>query len=142
MEFVTLLFKQLNICLSIPPMQCQPAEKTKYEVLQQQPMVVGLETSSYNDDVEAFLVKQQVYGRVKDTSSSSIQAVLLYGDEQWVSMIWNQMCENPDEQQPMWLLPFPGEFHFLVHITHAIYQQFVVWRKPSTSIGSFHEAAA
>ena len=130
MEFVT-LFK-LNICLNTPPMQCQPAEKTKYEVLQP---IVGLDTSSYND-VEAFLVK--LYGRVKDTSS--IRAVLLYGDEQLVSMIWNQMCENPDEH--MWLLPFPGEFHFLVHITHAIYQQFVVWRKPATSIGSFHGAAA
>ena len=71
MEFVTLLFKQLNICLKTQQMQCQPAEKTKYEVLQQQqqPMVVGLDTSSYND-VEAFLVKQQLYGRVKDTSSS------------------------------------------------------------------------
>ena len=64
---MTLLFKQLNICLCTPQMQCQPAEKTKYEVLQ--PMVAGLDTSSYNDE-EAFLVKQQLYGRVKDTSSS------------------------------------------------------------------------
>ena len=97
---------KLNICLNIPQMQCQPAEKTKYEVLQ--PMVVGLDTSSY-DGAEAFLVKQ-LYGRIKDVSS--IRAVLLYGDEQLVSMIWNQMCENPDEH--MWLLPFPGEFHLLV----------------------------
>src|SRR5436189_5385158 len=39
-----------------------------------------------------------------------------------VAVIWSLKQQEPDEFAR--ILPFPGEFHFLMHITHGLYRLF------------------
>jgi hypothetical protein len=90
-----------------------PVAKTRLEVLDP---LVGADTNNHSD-VESFLNK--VYAKI---SALNVRMALVYGDEQTVSLIWGQIIEYPNEH--MWIIPFPGEFHFVVHITHGIFRLF------------------
>ena len=45
--------------------------------------------------------------------------VVLVGDQQTFSHMWNLKVRRPQELS--WLLPFPGEWHFVMHICMAIF---------------------
>jgi hypothetical protein len=47
------------------------------------------------------------------------QKVVLIGDQQTFSHMWNLKVRRPQELS--WLLPFPGEWHFVMHICMAIF---------------------
>ena len=78
--------------------------------------LIGADTNSHND-IEFFLTK--VYARIKN---ASYRVAVIYGDEQTVALMWNQIAEFPNAH--MWVVPFPGEFHLMVHLTHGIYRLF------------------
>jgi hypothetical protein len=88
-----------------------PVEKSCIEVLDP---LVNADTNNHSD-VEAFL--NRVYAKI---CQLGVRMGVVFGNEQTVSLIWSQIAEYPNEH--MWVLPFPGEFHFLVHVTHGIFR--------------------
>jgi hypothetical protein len=89
-----------------------PAAKTLFKVME--PML-HVDTNAHKD-VDSFL--DQVYSKIQH----SHRLALIFGDEQLVALIWSVITTNPDEY--MWVIPFPGEFHLLVHLLHANYRLF------------------
>lgn len=88
-------------------------EKTPIEIC---PPLVNINTNKL-DDVK--ILTDVLYSRLK---AHDKKFMIVYGDDQLVELLWSLICEEPDNF--MWLVPFPGEFHFLYHITCGIYRLF------------------
>jgi len=88
-----------------------PVEKTKIEI---KCPLIGKDTNN-SRDIQIFL--DLLNSKVRTFDEGNVACTIIYGDEQTVSMIWNEKCQDPNNN--IWMIPFPGEFHFLVHITHA-----------------------
>lgn len=93
------------------PRNAPPYPKSKITVL---PPIVDVDTTSYAD-ILVFLNKAFVW---RNTHKYAI--LLMFGDEQFVDRIWKVRCADPANWY--WLIPFPGEFHFCLHIVHAVYR--------------------
>lgn len=78
------------------------------------PAILDVDTTSYKD-VQYFLDQLSLWC---DWQHYAITVV--FGDEQLVDRIWKLRCANPEDLQ--WVIPFAGEFHFCLHIVHAIYR--------------------
>jgi hypothetical protein len=90
-------------------------EYPKSKIMVLHPMI-GVDTTSYRD-ITYFLNKVFRWRK-----QHSYQIILLFGDEQFVDRVWKIRCLDPDNWY--WVIPFPGEFHFCVHIVHGIYRLF------------------
>jgi hypothetical protein len=93
--------------------QINTVDKTLYEIL---PPCVNMNTNSKEDTSRW---ADRIYGLLVEGNA---RLVVVHGDEQTVALLWSMITQEPDEY--MWLLPFPGEFHLLIHVTHAIYRLF------------------
>ena len=95
------------------PTNAPAAFKSQIHILS--PMI-DIDTKTH-DDIATFLTK--VYVRMRE---ANVPVCVVYGDEQLIALMWKLICEDPDNY--LWLFPFPGDFHFLIHITHALYRLF------------------
>jgi hypothetical protein len=79
--------------------------------------MMGMATQSYSD-IQNMLdsIKQQL------CTQHGWRYVLLIGDQQTFSRMWDIKVRRPIEHQ--WLVPFAGDWHFLVHVCTAI---FSIW---------------
>ena len=103
-----------------------PVEKTKIEI---KCPLIGKDTNN-SRDIQIFL--DLLNSKVRTFDEGNVACIIINGDEQRVSMIWNEKCQ--DLNNNMWMIPFPGEFHFLVHITlAAMYRLFAKVLIPFTS---------
>jgi hypothetical protein len=77
--------------------------------------MLDVATNSYAD-VEELLHRVQAQLCTQD----GWRYVILIGDQQTFSRMWDIKMRRRDDCE--WLVPFPGEWHFLVHVCEAIYK--------------------
>lgn len=105
--------EQTDHLIHYPKSQINEVEKTLFYTY---PPLLNTNTNS-TDDVSHML--DVLHMRLIQNGKS---AMLLYADEQLLKNVWSLKCGNPDNYR--WIVPFPGEFHFLYHVTHAIFRLF------------------
>jgi len=92
-----------------------PQGRTAYVYMKHVPTKDG--TANYDDVSKAL---DRIKGYMVDTLG--IQRVIVIGDQQTFSrMVWLKRFQP---KQYDWVVPFPGEFHFVVHLLMAIH---ILW---------------